>query len=262
MGRRMRTEVCIWVRRRVAKAGLTAGHALNKILKDFILRFQVLQRRRVHYMPGWDCHGLPIEAKAVAESGETDLSRLVPEETRAAARRVAQREMSAQRREFQSFSIMADWDEEHTYRTMDLPYVVEQLRLFADCVDRGLVYQRYRPVYWSPSSRTALAEAEVEYDEHHVSRSVYVLAQLHASDALAAALGHIDEPIHLAVWTTTPWSLLGNMVRVWVRDVLTAGDRSQCRRIVQRREGAAQRHALHCRDGPRRGADAAPAARG
>lgn len=158
-------------------------------------------------MPGWDCHGLPIELKAVAEAGGQTLSAT---DVRAAARSVAQREMRGQRAAFQDYAIMADWDEAHTYRTMDLAYEMTQLEVFATIVGRGLIEQHYRPVYWSPSSHTALAEAEIEYDEKYRSRSAYLRFRLQPHDALARTLG-VEEPVHLAVWTTTPWSLLGNM---------------------------------------------------
>ena len=197
-----------------ANGSLHMGHALNKILKDFIIRYQVLRGRRVHYMPGWDCHGLPIEIKAVAQFGEdADVAKLAPVDVRSVARGVAWRELARQRDEFQQFSILADWSDATTYRTMDLGFIASQLRVFAACVERGLVYQQYRPVYWSPSSRTALAEAEIEYDEEHLSRSIYALARLEPSGALAEQVRAAAQgsPVHLVVWTTTPWSLLGNM---------------------------------------------------
>lgn len=205
MGRRMQMAACTWVRR-----SAHTGHALNKILKDFILRYQILRGRRVHYMPGWDCHGLPIELKAVAEAKEQGTQEMTSTQIREAARKVAYREMAGQRDAFQEFAIMADWSDECTYRTMDFSYEVTQLELFARMVGQGLIEQHFRPVYWSPSSHTALAEAEIEYDERHRSRSAYLAFGLQPTDALRAKLG-TDAPVSLAVWTTTPWSLLGNM---------------------------------------------------
>lgn len=158
-------------------------------------------------MPGWDCHGLPIELKAVAEAQGKPLSAT---EVREAARQVAYREMNGQRASFRDFAIMADWDDACTYRTMSFDYEATQLEIFARMVGQGLIEQHFRPVYWSPSSHTALAEAEIEYDEKHRSRSAYIKFLLEPSDALAAKLD-VHEPVHLAVWTTTPWSLLGNM---------------------------------------------------
>lgn len=190
-----------------ANGGLHMGHALNKIVKDMMIRFQVLSGRRVNYIPGWDCHGLPIEVKAQAELGDRAKD-TPPSEIRAAARAVAAREVVRQRSEFTQLAIMADWSADTTYRTMDLDYELTQLRIFARCIERGLVYRQYRPVYWSPSSGTALAEAEIEYDEKHVSRCVYATAALHPSRAVADAVG---DDVSLVVWTTTPWSLAGNM---------------------------------------------------
>ncbi|WFD17835.1 isoleucine--tRNA ligase [Malassezia caprae] len=192
-----------------ANGRLHMGHALNKILKDVIVRFHVLQGRRVHFMPGWDCHGLPIEIKAVAEAADAGQTSLSPSEIRRAARAVALREIQGQRAEFQELGLLASWADEHTYRTLSFAYEREQLRIFARAVERGLIYEHFRPVYWSPSTQTALAEAEIEYDERHVSRSAYVRLRLVPSEALAAHLHDIS--VDLLVWTTTPWSLLGNM---------------------------------------------------
>ncbi|WFD33309.1 isoleucine--tRNA ligase [Malassezia cuniculi] len=190
-----------------ANGGLHMGHALNKIIKDIMIRFQVLCGRRVNYVPGWDCHGLPIEIKAQGELGQTAQT-ASPSEIRQTARAVAAREVARQREEFTQLAIMTDWSADTTYRTMDLEYELTQLRIFAKCVERGLIYRQYRPVYWSPSSGTALAEAEIEYDDKHTSRCVYIKAELHPNEALAKAVG---SDVSLVVWTTTPWSLLGNM---------------------------------------------------
>lgn len=171
----------------------------------------MLQGCRVHYIPGWDCHGLPIEIKAVAEATEQGQHSLSAPEIRDVARGVALRELERQRSAFQDFGIMADWSDDCTYRTMSFPYELDQLRLFARCVERGLVYEQFRPVYWSPSTQTALAEAEIEYDEAHTSCSVYVRFRLLPSPVLAAQL---PSAIDMIVWTTTPWSLLGNMALV------------------------------------------------
>lgn len=217
--RLMQTGIFIWVR----CITLMPGHALNKILKDVILRFQVLQGRRVHYMPGWDCHGLPIEIKAVAEMGGAEQT---PTSIRRAARGVALREMEQQRHEFQQYAIMADWSSGNTYRTLDFSYELEQLRLFAQCVERGLIYEQYRPVYWSPSTNTALAEAEIEYDENHVSHSTHLRFRWKPSASFLRAM-NVAGPIDLAVWTTTPWSLLGNMALAVKSDATYALVRTQ-----------------------------------
>ncbi|KAJ7039834.1 tRNA synthetases class I-domain-containing protein [Mycena alexandri] len=169
-----------------ANGDLHMGHAMNKILKDIVNRFQVLRGRRVQYIPGWDCHGLPIENKALHELGE-DSASLPPLAIRRAAHETALREIDTQKEQFQRLGIMADWSDETTYRTI------------------GLIYRRYRPVHFSPSSRSALAEAELVYKDDHVSHSVFVSFDLQSS------LRHLSQPIQLLVWTTTPWTLTANM---------------------------------------------------
>ncbi|KAG8903494.1 isoleucine-tRNA ligase [Tulasnella sp. 403] len=193
------------------------GHALNKILKDIINRFQVLQGRLVNYIPGWDCHGLPIENKALSELG-TGHQDLDPVKLRKSAREVALHNMELQMEEFKQFGIMADWTQQGIYRTMDHEYEIRQLRVFQELVRKGLIYRHYRPVYWSPSSRSALAEAELEYVENHTSFTVYVKFPVQTGemssalrDALQKAGVEEDEPVHLAIWTTTPWTLPANM---------------------------------------------------
>lgn len=170
------------------------------------------QSLTLSYMPGWDCHGLPIEIKAVAEAAADGHESMSPQEIRERARKVALREMRGQRESFKEFGIMTDWSDSNTYRTLNFEYELEQLRLFSKAVEKGLIYERFRPVYWSPSSRTALAEAEIEYDEQHVSQSVYVRFKLVPDEKLKTLLGaYGNSDISLVVWTTTPWSLLGNM---------------------------------------------------
>ncbi|KAF7350467.1 hypothetical protein MVEN_01352200 [Mycena venus] len=175
-----------------ANGDLHMGHAMNKILKDIINRSQVSRGCRVQYIPGWDCHGLPIENKALNELGE-DSASLPPLAIRHAAHKTALRQIDTQRDQFQRLGIMADWSDETTYRTIDHSYQMRQLRVFRDMVENGLIYRRYRPVYFSPSSRSALAEAEARLQRRP-----------------CVALGH-NRPIQLLVWTTTPWTLTANM---------------------------------------------------
>ncbi|KDQ10334.1 hypothetical protein BOTBODRAFT_494107 [Botryobasidium botryosum FD-172 SS1] len=197
-----------------ANGSLHMGHAMNKILKDIINRFQVLQGRRVDYIPGWDCHGLPIENKAI-QGLKADLQTLAPGKIQAAAKRTAEREMEIQKSEFLQFGIMADWTKEGTYRTMDHNYEIRQLRIFREMVKQGLIYRHYRPVHWSPSSLSALAEAELVYRDDHQSRSVYVKFDVCSSDmspALREAVQSVNgSNVKLLIWTTTPWTLPANM---------------------------------------------------
>ncbi|KAG2137399.1 tRNA synthetases class I-domain-containing protein [Suillus bovinus] len=197
-----------------ANGHLHMGHALNKIIKDIINRYQVLTGHQVHYHPGWDCHGLPIENKALQELKKDALS-LPPNVIRAAARETAEREMTTQQEEFEQFCIMADWSPNTTFRTLDHDYEIRQLQVFQRMVEQGLIYRHYRPVHYSPSSHSALAEAELVYNDDHVSHSAYVTFPLDSQTTIAnIALREVlaKEPsASLLVWTTTPWTLTANM---------------------------------------------------
>ncbi|CBQ72570.1 probable ISM1-isoleucine--tRNA ligase, mitochondrial [Sporisorium reilianum SRZ2] len=197
-----------------ANGNLHCGHALNKILKDITNRYQVLRGKRVHYMPGWDCHGLPIEAKALASMSADQRHALDPREIRKRAHDEAVKAIETQKSEFSQFGIMADWSNDATYRTLDPGYEARQLRVFGEMVRKGLIYRQYRPVYWSPSNRTALAESELEYREDHLSKAVYVAFKLTAGSKLLRKLGEntaVAQDLHAIIWTTTPWSLPSNM---------------------------------------------------
>lgn len=282
-----------------ANGDLHMGHALNKILKDMINRYQLLSGRTVHYVPGWDCHGLPIELKALTELGmervqaqqaaaaatrknpnagggvqidraqakafkaackgdkeaqaklaQAAAAHMDPLAIRRAARSKAENAVAAQREQFEDLGIMAGWDlgpgqsgstdagdktvdklrqGGGVYRTLDSAYEGAQLEVFARMVDRGLVYRAERPTYWSPSSGTALAEAELEYSDRQAT-AAYVRFPLHTlglglRDALAnvpltaEAAGVVRHLLkappgkgsNLVVWTTTPWTLPANM---------------------------------------------------
>ncbi|CAK7215400.1 isoleucine-tRNA ligase [Sporothrix bragantina] len=200
-----------------ANGKLHVGHALNKILKDMSLRVKMQQGKRVHYRPGWDCHGLPIELKALeaasktadttSSSSSSSSSSLSPVGIRKIARDLATRTIVDQMAEFRSFGVMADWDRRWT--TMDPDYEVRQLRLFQQLVHKGLIYRKYKPVYWSPSSHTALAEAELEYNDQHLSTAAYVKFPIFGETKNIA--GHDgSRPLVAVIWTTTPWTLPAN----------------------------------------------------
>jgi isoleucyl-tRNA synthetase len=193
-----------------ANGSLHVGHALNKILKDTVLRVKVQQGHRVKYVPGWDCHGLPIELKALEALGVKEMA---PVQVRSAARDLATDTVLSQMREFRSYAVMADWDGRWT--TMDPAFEIRQLELFLSMVRRGLIYRRYKPVYWSPSSGTALAEAELEYKDNHTSNSAYVTFPVTSSADDDAALRHLlgqdfSGQLYALIWTTTPWTLPAN----------------------------------------------------
>lgn len=176
------------------------GHALNKILKDIINRYKVMNGHRVHYRPGWDCHGLPIELKAC--KGMTISKQKQARKIRETAGVFARETMKIQAEVFKRWGVMGDWD--NPYVTMNKDYEANQLRVFYEMYKRGCIYRSFKPVYWSPSSHTALAEAELEYQEHH-SHSVYVLFPT----CLPPTLSHFGD-VYALVWTTTPWTLPAN----------------------------------------------------
>ncbi|KAG6909906.1 hypothetical protein DXG01_014426 [Tephrocybe rancida] len=208
-----------------ANGNLHMGHALNKILKDIINRYHVSMGRKVNYIPGWDCHGLPIENKALQELGQDSSTTLPASTIREAAHATARREIASQKEQFRHFGIMADWSDETTYRTLDPKYELRQLRIFQKMVEKGvvmgfipspsLVYRHYRPVHYSPSSLSALAEAELIYKDNHISHSVYVNFEIDRKvpikNLVLQELVSTTPSVHLLVWTTTPWTLTANM---------------------------------------------------
>ena len=194
-----------------ANGDLHIGHALNKILKDIICRVHI-REGRVDWVPGWDCHGLPIELKALQEQGKklgVSTEKADPVSIRNAARKLAASTVEKQKKSFREWAIMADWD--NAWTTMDKGFEIDQLHVFKEMVKKGLIYRRFKPVYWSPSSRTALAEAELEYREDHTSTAAFVKYPLNdCSEALKEKLNMGIKSVSAAIWTTTPWSLPAN----------------------------------------------------
>jgi isoleucyl-tRNA synthetase len=191
-----------------ANGSLHIGHALNKIMKDIICRFQITQGKRVHYVPGWDCHGLPIELKAL-QALKKHHDDMGPVAVRQAARQLAERTVEEQKQGFKEWAVMGDWD--HAYRTMDKDFEMRQLGIFKEMVDRGLIYRMRKPVYWSPSSGTALAEAELEYDDNHESLAAFIaFPVVKLSEQLQKYKGIKTERLSAVIWTTTPWTLPAN----------------------------------------------------
>ncbi|GBG27935.1 Isoleucine--tRNA ligase [Hondaea fermentalgiana] len=203
-----------------ANGDLHTGHFLNKSLKDFINRYQLMRGKRIHYVPGWDTHGLPIELKALQLAGEQARPSLDARTIRSNAQSCAEQTMDKQRQGIIRWGLMGDWARQSDgwYSTMDKSYEGHQINVFRQMVKRGLVFRGLKPVYWSYSSGTALAEAEIEYSDDHVSPSCFVdLTVRKLSDAAAAQLqsagsGSLHEQaIHLTIWTTTPWTLPSNV---------------------------------------------------
>lgn len=196
-----------------ANGGLHIGHALNKILKDIINRVQLGRGKHVQFVPGWDCHGLPIELKAleVMRNSKTwDSSKPLPAAMiRGAAGQLAQETVLKQLEEFRRFGVMADW--ENRWTTMDKDFEKRQLSIFREMVDHGLIYRRFKPVYWSPVTRTALAESELEYRDDHVSWATLVkLPLVKIPPHLARDPLLQTDQVGAVIWTTTPWTLPAN----------------------------------------------------
>ena len=198
-----------------ANGPLHIGHALNKILKDMILRVQVQRGRRVAYRPSWDCHGLPIEIKAIGGHTAKGLS---PLKVRRTASNLARKTMAEQMKSFKSFGIMADW--EHPWTTMDSAYEARQLRVFQKMLRSGLIYRKHKPVYWSISSKTALAEAELEYRDDHESKSAFIKFPIESDLGLLPELSTFRGKLFALIWTTTPWTLPANRAIAVHKDLL------------------------------------------
>jgi len=179
-----------------ANGDVHMGTALNKILKDFVVKSQTMLGKRAPYVPGWDCHGLPIEYKVVKESRD-----LAPLEVRKRCEAFARKFIDIQREQFKRLGVFGDW--EHPYLTMDPKYEAEILRAFAVFVEKGLVYQSLKPVFWSTGAQTALAEAEVEYQERD-DTAVFVKFPIIS--------GALKDKASIAIWTTTPWTLPANLL--------------------------------------------------
>jgi len=182
------------------------GTALNKTLKDVTIRYKALRGFRTPYVPGWDCHGLPIEQKVARELRDAK-RQASTSELRRLCDAFSETWISKQREQFKRLGVVADWASE--YRTKDPAFEADILRVFAAFVEKGLVYRSKKPVYWSIPFETALAEAEVEYKEHS-SPSVWVRFRVPAEEAERFGLPS-DKPLSVVIWTTTPWTLPGNL---------------------------------------------------
>ncbi|WP_036435433.1 isoleucine--tRNA ligase [Mycoplasmopsis columboralis] len=184
-----------------ANGDLHLGHALNKILKDIVVRYKTMQGFYSPFIAGWDTHGLPIEHKMLAEANLSQKSLSVVE-LRKRAGEYALKQVQNQKQQFAQLSLLSDL--EKIYVTMDKGYEAKQLMLFKKMVMNNLVYKGLKPVYWSPSSQSALAEAEVEYQDV-VSPSIYVAFEIVSSD-----FAKLNKGDFVIIWTTTPWTLIAN----------------------------------------------------
>ena len=178
-----------------ANGDVHMGTALNKVLKDLIVKSKTMAGFRAPFVPGWDCHGLPIEFKVVKESRG-----LSPVEIRRKSEEYARKFIDIQRGQFKRLGVFGDWAD--PYLTLAPGYEAEIIRAFAVFVEKGLVYQSKKPVYWSTGAQTALAEAEVEYVER-TDPAVYVKFPI--------VRGELAGQASMVIWTTTPWTLPANL---------------------------------------------------
>ncbi|UVD81540.1 isoleucine--tRNA ligase [Mycoplasma iguanae] len=184
-----------------ANGSIHMGHALNKILKDIIVRYKSLQGFYSPFVAGWDTHGLPIENKMLNEMNLTSHKNISVSELRKSAAKYALEQIEIQKAEFKKLQLLSDLED--IYITMDPQFEAQQLRLFKKMALDGLIYKGLKPVYWSPSSQSALAEAEVEYADH-TSPSIIVAFEV------LEAKGPIKKGDNILIWTTTPWTLIAN----------------------------------------------------
>ncbi|MCH7226124.1 isoleucine--tRNA ligase [Haloferula sp. A504] len=182
-----------------ANGDVHMGTALNKVLKDLVVKSKTMAGHEVPFIPGWDCHGLPIEFKVVQQT-----QGLEPAEIRRRSTEFAEKFIEIQRGSFKRLGVFGDW--ENPYLTMDPAYEAEVVRVFAKLVEDGVVYQSKKPVQWSYGAHTALAEAEVEYQDK-ISPSIFVKFALTPMAASKLGIGNAS----IAIWTTTPWTLPANL---------------------------------------------------
>ena len=192
-----------------ANGEIHIGHCVNKVLKDIVVKSRTLSGFDAPFVPGWDCHGLPIELQVEKKHGKVG-RKLDANAFRKACREYAQTQIDAQRRDFRRLGVLGDWS--RPYMTMDPAFEAEQLRAFARIIERGHVYKGYKPVHWCLDCRSALAEAEVEYQD---KTSPQIDVRFEATDpaALLTAAGAPADPgarASIPIWTTTPWTLPGN----------------------------------------------------
>ena len=167
----------------------------------------------MHYVPGWDCHGLPIELKVLQAMKSKERKGLSPVDLRSRATEFAKATVQKQSESFQRYGILGDFD--NPYLTLQPSFEAEQIGVFGEMFKRGYIFRGRKPVHWSPSSRTALAEAELEYPEGHVSKSVYVAFDVAVPSAALEEHHRPDDDdgkkVRVAVWTTTPWTMPANL---------------------------------------------------
>jgi isoleucyl-tRNA synthetase len=179
-----------------ANGNIHIGHSMNKILKDFVNRYKMMSGYDMIYIPGWDTHGLPIE-QAVTNSG-VDRKSMDKADFRALCEKYAYEQIEKQKKGFKELNVLADWD--HPYITLQKELEARQIEVFAEMAKKGLIFKGLKPVYWSPSSESALAEAEIEYHDRKDSSIYVAFPVVEGNDT-------VDVGDNLVIWTTTPWTL-------------------------------------------------------
>ncbi|MEG2570147.1 MAG: isoleucine--tRNA ligase, partial [Clostridia bacterium] len=184
-----------------ANGDIHLGHALNKILKDFVIRYKNMSGFRTAFVPGWDTHGLPIESQVIKKFGisRADFGTV---EFREKCREFAMGYVENQKEQFKRLGILAEWD--NPYLTLHPEFEARQVELFGEMAERGLIYKGLKPVYWCPHDETALAEAEIEYADDKC-KSIYVKFKV------TDGKGELPDNTYFVIWTTTTWTLPGNV---------------------------------------------------
>lgn len=184
-----------------ANGSIHAGTALNKVLKDFVLRYKNMSGFDAPYIPGWDTHGLPIE-NALSKDKKVNRKEIDIPKFRELCKEFALEQVEVQKKQFRRLGILGEWD--HPYITLDHAYEAAQIRMFGEMVEKGLIYKGLKPVYWSPSSESALAEAEIEYYDV-TSPSIYVAMPSKSTKNM------FPKNTEFLIWTTTPWTIPANL---------------------------------------------------
>ncbi len=184
-----------------ANGPIHIGHAMNKISKDIIERYQAMQGLETPYVPGWDCHGQPIEHKVEEMLGTEKFNATPTDEIRELCRKFAVENIDLQREGFKRLGVLGDWD--HPYLTLYNQHDAADIEVFKAMFDRGMIYRGHKPVHWCKHCHTALAEAEIEYSDE-ASPSIYVRFELTSKPA---GLESFDGPVDFVIWTTTPWTI-------------------------------------------------------
>ncbi|MCB0392474.1 MAG: class I tRNA ligase family protein, partial [Bdellovibrionales bacterium] len=186
-----------------ANGNIHLGHVLNKVLKDIVIKYKNLSGKKAVFIPGWDCHGLPIELNVTKKLGKKR-HEMSDTQVRELCRQEALKWVETQKEQFRRLGVLADW--ENPYLTLQASYEATEIRVLADILDNGILVRGEKPVYWCPALQTALAAAEIEYHDHK-SPSVYVKFYVEEKTEL---IDPSHGPIAFVIWTTTPWTLPAN----------------------------------------------------